>query len=153
MRAFLPRIRIMYNAECKCYDYSVSESEEDETYSDNDETQRNSSEHNGRRVNSTTSIERPPFRKYGVNDFRYLKVRSVTSIVKYKLLSSLLETRILKHKKSILVAKLNTTIQYLFTFQVNYVRFNKINLPRLLFLLGSWKGEFWKGYISRIKKC
>ena len=55
--------------------FSLSETEEENSSSDN-EIQKELN--NNRRMHSTSNIppviERPCFRKYGVNDFRYLKV-------------------------------------------------------------------------------
>ena len=43
-------------------------------YSDNVETYNNDVGRLNSGVNTAPVVERPPFRKYGVNDFRYLKV-------------------------------------------------------------------------------
>ena len=55
--------------------YSLSETEEEDSSSENDTSEPYK---NSRQVTSSTNlppvVEKPPFRKYGVNDFRYLKV-------------------------------------------------------------------------------
>ena len=58
--------------------FSLSETEEENSFSDNEIQQELN---NNRRPHSMSNfppvIERPCFRKYGVNDFRYLKVRQI----------------------------------------------------------------------------
>ena len=54
---------------------SLSETEEEDSSSENDTSEPYK---NNRHVTSSANlppvVEKPPFRKYGVNDFRYLKV-------------------------------------------------------------------------------
>ena len=57
---------------CNC---SLSETEEEDTSSDTDVSENiNIERHTVSTSNTPPVLERPPFRKYGVNDFRYLKV-------------------------------------------------------------------------------
>ena len=57
--------------------YSLSETEEDEADSDNDVINPRLPHPRSSDFNRPPVVERPPFRKYGVNDFQYLKVSAL----------------------------------------------------------------------------
>lgn len=57
--------------------YSLSETEEDDADSENDVINPRLPHPRSSDFNRPPVVERPPFRKYGVNDFQYLKVSAL----------------------------------------------------------------------------